>query len=86
MMENKGLLSYDIMSIPHMMSADQLMYVAVNHDVIFWDSFNNGQAPVILKEFEKNKIIIDSSTEEGKKLLAEIYIHMKEEKEEKEEK
>jgi len=79
MIENKGLISCDLASIPKNLEVDKFIYIIKEFNIIFYDSMEGGQKPEVLKEFEEDKIILDYSTELGKAKLKEINKNINEE-------
>ena len=70
--KDKGLVWYDLESLPNSLNVDEMIYIMKRFNIIFWDSTEGGVKPDISNPFDEDKIILDYSTEEGKSKLEEI--------------
>jgi len=82
-MDTKGIMVYDLVQIPECLSIDDIIEITKKTNFLFYDSTPtskinpSGKPHMINPEEPMEKILIDVSTEEGKKIYEEITLKLK---------
>lgn len=82
-METKGVICMDLSIIPDVWDLEKLILIARDYNYLFYDSYNAIKLgcpkpyPYMINPDEPmDKILVDLSTEEGKKIYAEIQLKL----------
>ena len=82
-METKGVICIDLTLVPDGCGLEKLILIARDYNYLFYDSYNAVKLGcpkpypyMINPEEPMDKILVDLSTEEGKKIYAEIQLKL----------
>ena len=82
-METKGVICIDLTLVPDGWGLEKLILIARDYNYLFYDSYNAVKLGcpkpypyMINPEEPMDKILVDLSTEEGKKIYAEIQLKL----------
>ena len=65
---SKTKLVYDICSVPEGMTVEKIVYIWKDHNLVLWDSKNEGSVPVLIDAGDAEIALVDVSNASPERL------------------